>query len=464
MSTAVAQRIIAPQEGPQTKFCSCSADIAIYGGAAGGGKSYGLLLEMARHVNVPGYNAVIFRRTFPMIKNPGGLWDTSLELYPLIGSKPREHDAEHRFPAGPSIKMSHMQHEKNKLDWMGAQICGLGYDELTHFTKGQFFYMLSRNRSTCGVRPFVRATCNPHVGWVGEMLAWWIDQETGFPIPEHDGVIRWMVRRGDSLEWYDTGEEALRYCEKGMSPKSVTFIAADVTDNKILMQADPGYLANLHALPLFERMQLLKGNWKVMPTAGMFFQRAWFEEVPAAPAIAKRVRYWDRAATEPTDRTDPDWTVGCKMAMDDDGLFYVEDVVRFRGRPDEVLRTIRNTATQDGDECEVWLEQDPGQAGVVEVGVLARALATTGVSVYANKVTKKKVVRAKPLSAQCEAGNVKVVSGAWTKDWYEELEAFADRDELPDELKLGDEPKDDQVDATSGAYNVLVSGGDPSIS
>lgn len=465
MSTAVTQEpvIIAPQLGPQMRFTQSPADIAIYGGAAGGGKSYALLMEAVRNINVPGYGAVIFRRTFPMIKNTGGLWDTSLEIYPAIGSEPRESaPTEHRFPGGQTVRFAHMQHEKDKLGWQGSQIPFLGFDELTHFTKGQFFYMLSRNRSTCGIKPYVRATCNPSAdSWVAEFISWWIDQDSGFPIPERDGAIRWFVRKGDAMEWYDTRDEAMLRCGPGMEPKSLTFISAKVTDNKILMEADPGYLANLHALPLFERSQLLKGNWKVRPTAGMFFQRSWFKEVDAAPAGGRVVRYWDRAATEPTERTDPDWTVGCLMKRSDDDLYYVLDIVRFRGRPDEVRRKIVNTASQDGDAVQVWLEQDPGQAGVVDVSYLSRALA--GYQVYANKVTKDKVTRAKPFSAQSEAGNVMVVRGPWNRAWYEELEAFADEDELPDELKLAGESKKDQVDASDGAFNVLSGATTPRI-
>ncbi len=459
---AVPKRLLAPQEGPQTKFAETEADIAFYGGAAGGGKSYALLLEATRNVNVPGYGAVIFRRTYPEIKNEGGLWDTSMEIYPLIGSTPKESGLEHLFPGGQAIRFAHMQHEKDKLGWQGSQIPFIGWDELTHFSKGQFFYMMSRNRSTCGVKPYMRATCNPSASsWVAEFIAWWIDQETGFPIPERDGKIRWFVRKGDEIRWADNILEARLLCAPGQEPKTFTFISAKVTDNKILMEADPGYISNLHALPMFERMQLLKGNWKVRPTAGMFFQRQWFKIVEAAPVAGQVVRYWDRAATEPTERTDPDWTVGVKMLKAEDGLFYVLDIKRFRARPDGVRNAIVATASQDGEEVQQWLEQDPGQAGVAEIMYLTRALA--GYQVYANKVTEKKITRAKPFSAQCEAGNVVLVRAPWNAAFLDELESFSDRDELPDELKLEAEPKDDQVDGASGAFNALCRSSTPRV-
>jgi hypothetical protein len=123
-----------------------------------------------------------------MITNEGGLWDESNKIYPLLSAKQKETDHSWTFPAETVISFSHLQHEKNVLDWQGAQICFIGFDELTHFTERQFFYMLSRNRSTCGVKPYIRATTNPDAdSWVAEFISWWIDQETGLPIMERAG-------------------------------------------------------------------------------------------------------------------------------------------------------------------------------------------------------------------------------------------------------------------------------------
>src|SRR3954454_4436898 len=95
-------------------------------------------------------------------------------------------------------------------NWQGAQIALICFDELTHFRAHQFFYMVSRNRSTCGVRPYIRATCNPDAdSWVAEFLAWWIDPETGLPIPERAGVMRYYVRVSDKIIWADRPEELM---------------------------------------------------------------------------------------------------------------------------------------------------------------------------------------------------------------------------------------------------------------
>ena len=134
--------------------------------------------------------------------------------------------------------------------------------------------MLSRNRSTCGVKPYVRATCNPDAdSWVAKFISWWINPETGYPIPERSGKKRYMARVDDEVVWADTRKELLDKGIKADKVKSVTFIASTLADNKILMEKDPGYKANLEALPLVERERLLHGNWKIKPAAGLYFKR-----------------------------------------------------------------------------------------------------------------------------------------------------------------------------------------------
>lgn len=271
-------RVIRPQPGFQLKASATSADIAILGGAAGLGKTYILLLEFLRHKNNKNFGSVVFRRTSPQIKGEGGLWDTSMNIYPHVHAIPKTHSLEWKFPSGAKLKFSHMEHEKDKFDWQGTQIPLISFDELTHFTKSMFFYMLSRSRSTCGVTPYVRATCNPDPdSWVAEFISWWIDPETGFPIPERDGVIRYMARDGDSYIWGDSIDEvyekAKYFLEEAVNAsgapisafvKSVTFITGSIYENKELLGTNPEYLGNLLSQDAATVSALFKGNWKAV--------------------------------------------------------------------------------------------------------------------------------------------------------------------------------------------------------
>ena len=257
----------------QEIFLSSPADIAIYGGAAGGGKTWSLLVEPLRHVNNQKFGAVIFRRTLAEITKEGGMWDESQTLYSLFNARSNQTEHSHRFPAGAKISFAHLQYEKDLRDWLGAQIALLSFDQLETFSGTQFFYMFSRNRSASGIRPYIRGTCNPEPGWLAIFLDWWID-DAGYAIPERSGKIRWMVRENDITYWADTAEE-LKQAHPNSLPKSVTFILSTIYDNQILMQKDPGYLANLQALSRVDRARLLGdrrrgGNWKIRPAGRIY--------------------------------------------------------------------------------------------------------------------------------------------------------------------------------------------------
>jgi hypothetical protein len=268
-----------PQVGFQEMALSTPADIAIIGGSAGGGKTWLLEVEPCRHYNNSKFGGTIFRRTTTQIRAQGGLWDTSQQIYPLLRAEPRESVLEWKFESGARVKFAHLEHEKNVEDYQGAQIPYIGFDELTHFTERMFWYMVSRNRDPgCGVKPYMRATCNPDpASWVAKLIEWWIDPVTGFPIKERAGVMRYFTRDGDAIVWGDTKQEVIDKCphifnrpdllESDVNPqelvKSFTFIPGSIFDNKIFIKNDPGYLGNLLSLQPEEKARLLDGNWKI---------------------------------------------------------------------------------------------------------------------------------------------------------------------------------------------------------
>lgn len=435
--------LIEPQEGPQTDFLKCNADIVFYGGSAGGGKTYALLLECLYDVNNPKFGAVIFRRTTKQVTSEGGLWDTASELYSVLGAKPNQNSLSQIFPTGAKVTFAHMEHEKNRFDWQGSQIPLLGFDEITHFTWKQFSYMLSRNRSTSGAKSRIRGTCNPDPdAWVRRFIDWWIGPN-GLAIPERSGVIRYFVIEGEDVIWSDSSEELIEENSK-RKPKSFTFIRSSIYDNKILLESDPDYLSNLNALTRVERAQLKDGNWNIRQTAGTFFQRSDFEIVDAHPVGGTFVRAWDQAGTEKElkkNSDDPDWTVGFKMQKAKDGTFYCLGMERFRIDASKVDQRILNTATQDGKSVKIRLAQDPGQAGKSQARHQTKML--SGYIVKAKPVSGDKLVRAKPFASQVQAGNVKVVRGSWNEDFFKELESFPEG------------AHDDIVDAASDAFDEL---------
>ena len=269
---------IRPQKGYQTNFVCSKADIVIGGGSAGVGKTYGFFLDFSKYIPFKKYGGVIFRRLTPQITNEGGLWDTSEDLFNQFENPPRPSKGKltWRFSSGNKLKFSHLQYEKNKRHWQGSQISYLGFDELTHFTKSQFFYMLTRNRSTSGYRPVCRATTNPQGhGWVKDFISWWlypddydIEALAGFPIPERAGVLRYFTRyRGDYV-WGDSAIEVLDNLPADIAAKysihdikSVTFIPGQLDENEILLKLDPSYRGNLLAQDEETMERLLLGRW-----------------------------------------------------------------------------------------------------------------------------------------------------------------------------------------------------------
>lgn len=451
-------RIIKPQPGPQSAFMSNPAKIIIYGGAAGGGKSYGLLMSPLRYKNVPGFGCTIFRRNFNQIFSQGGLWDESMKIYQGIrGAEPKFARGQWWFRGKngeiiSKVTFAHIERDEDVHKWQGSQICEIGFDELTHFSEKTFFYMLSRNRSTCGVNPFVRATCNPDAdSWVANFIAWWIDPKTGYPIPERSGKIRYFVRRDEKLYWANTKEELwerfeLTTEEEKAEPCSVTFIMSTLDDNQELLRVNPQYKANLKAMTEVERERLLYGNWKIKAASGLFFKRSQVRILEAMPTdIVAVCRAWDIAATEEKKDGDPDYTSGVLMGKRANGSFVILDVINQRIKAGDVERLIYNTSVIDrnryGFQYTIRIPQDPGAAGKIVASNYVKML--SGFSVKVVPVSGSKALRATPFAAQWQNGNVDVMAGDWNEPYFTQLESFPESSH------------DDMVDASSDSFNEL---------
>jgi len=460
-----------PQPGPQEIALSSSADIVILGGANGGGKTWGLLFEPLRHVKNPEFGAVIFRRESPQITNQGGLWDESGKLYPGYreGGKapaPNQVTLSWTFPSGARVRFSHLQHTKDRFSWDGSQIPLIGFDQLESFEEIQFWFLLSRNRSTCGVKPYVRATCNPVPdddpvgGWLHRLVSWWIDEETGYARPDRAGVIRWFLRRNEELHWGATRAEVrARFPDADPDDvKSLTFVPAKLSDNPKLTEKDPGYHGWLMSLPLVERERRLAGNWKIKATKGKVFNREWFKSIlSAVPAdVTSWVRYWDKAGTEGGGK----FSAGVLVGKRANGRTVLANVVRGQWSALNRETIIKQTAESDRarfGNVEIWTEQEPGSGGKESAEATVRMLA--GFAVHSDRVTGDKVTRAGPLAAQVEAGNIDLLSplgepAAGTQ--VSALEAF-----LVEAQNFDGAGVCDQIDAASGAFNKVHGGPAP---
>jgi predicted phage terminase large subunit-like protein len=284
---------------------------------------------------------------------------------------------------------------------------------------------------------------------LADFLAWWIADD-GYAILDRVGKIRWMIRVNDVIIWGDTRSELTAKYPDSL-PKSVTFILSTVYDNKILLEKDPGYLANLQALSLVDRERLLGdpirgGNWKIKPSAGKVFNRSWFEIVDAVPAGGgTEVRNWDLAATE---RKTADYTASCKGKIVK-GVVYILDATNEQIDPARTDTTMKNTAAQDGKAVAVRFEQEGGASGKRDSYHIVTMLAgfdVRGVAPQGDKIT-----RAKPLAAQALAGNVKLLRGPWNDRWLNHMHGQPDL------------AHDDEMDAASGMYFELSGGGKTSI-
>ena len=451
-------RILKPQKGPQEKFLATPADICIYGGSAGGGKSFGLLMVPLRYKNVRGFNCTIFRRNFNQIFAQGGLWDESWKMYSQIpGAERKFGSASWTFSDSKGIQTSkvsfaHIERFEETESWQGTQICGLCFDELTHFSKETFFFMLSRNRSACGVKPFVRATCNPDANsWVADFISWWIDQDTGYAIPERSGKLRYFIRRDDEIYWANSREELckefnLQTDEEKKEPRSVTFIASSIYDNQELLKVNPQYLGNLKALSTVERERLLFGNWKIKPAAGLYFKRVqlgnFLEVIP--DDVVQWVRCWDLAATEKDEKGNPAYTAGVLMGKRKNGRYIVADVINKQMSASDVRNTVKLTAQADNarfHKVRIRIPQDPGQAGKEQAQSYIKMM--SGYDITAVVESGSKVDRATPMAAQWQAGNFDMVFGDWNSPYLDQLENFPD-------WKFKD-----MVDASANAFNEL---------
>lgn len=237
------KRILWCPQPKQQEMMSRPEYEALYGGAAGGGKSDYLVVEALRQVNNQFYRGIIFRREYPQLVD---LIDRSRELYKAAYPRARYNESGHvwKFPSGAKIYFASMQHEQDRLKYQGRHFDFIGFDELTHFTERQYTYLFSRARpSGPGTEVYVRATANP--GGIGH--GWVKSRFVSIATPGTRVVTEVVV--------HDPKGKEIKLS------KDRIFIPSSVFDNPALLENDPGYLASLAIMPEAERNALLYGDW-----------------------------------------------------------------------------------------------------------------------------------------------------------------------------------------------------------
>jgi predicted phage terminase large subunit-like protein len=399
---------------------------ALYGGAAGGGKSDALLMAALQYVDVPGYGALMLRRTFTDLNQTDALIPRSKEW--LSATDARWNENEHRwyFPSGATLTFGHLQHEDNKLQYQGAAFQFVGFDELTQFTETQYTYLFSRLRRLEGSRIPIRMRAASNPGGPGHD---WVKQRFGLyrPEGETDGPL---------------------VCHRPGWSGDRIFIPARLADNPSLDRDE--YLVEMMELDSTTREQLLNGDWDVR-APGTLFRREWFQVIDHVPEGCRWVRHWDLAATEPGQANpDPDWTAGLLLGRHPNGSWVVRHVARTRDRPEGVEKLIRHHASDDGRPVTVSIEQEPGSSGKATIAHYQRTVLSE-YEVRGLRSTGSKEERARPVSAKAEAGLITLVRGPWIGAFLEELEVFPS------------DAHDDQVDALSGAFIQLEQQGGVSL-
>lgn len=380
-------------------------------GAAGGGKSVGQLMAALQYVDIPGYSAILFRKTYADLSLPGALISISKEwLMPWVDRgeiKWSDKDKKYTFPSGATLSFGYLESANDCYRYQGAEFQYIGMDEVTHISPSNYRYLFSRMRRNTGINVPLRfrATSNPG---------------------------------GEYGEYYYQ-----RFFVEGPE-KGRIFIGATLEDNPYLDTEE--YEKALDELDPVMREQLRNGNWQVKETGDMF-HRSWFSTVPASniPQGASRVRFWDMASTDPSkrkkgqDKRNPDYTVGFKLAHYQ-GIYWIEDIIRVQKKPHETEELIKMTATLDGYSCAIRMEQEPGASGDMVIQHYERKV-LNGFDFQGVRSTGSKAERAKVPSSAAQAGRILIVDKCRNMlPFFDELDVFP----------YG--VKDDTVDGLSGSF------------
>lgn len=264
---------------PQMEFLAASEYEVLFGGAAGGGKSYAMVIDPLRYIDVSKFTAIIFRRTFPELES--SIIPAAKTIYYAAGATYHEQKKVFTFPSGATIRLGFMQHADDWSSYQGSPLCGQYFDELTNFLEVQYTQMGIWNRSECSVHPYRRASSNP--GGQGHS---WVKQRFIDTCPaQHDGEPRYSDL---ARMWWQPMKSGNTFWHKAPNGDWLTrkYIPSRVFDNEDLLQNNPHYLAQLLSLDKSRMKAYLEGDWDVFE--GQFFSM-WRRELHVVPPIRQEI-------------------------------------------------------------------------------------------------------------------------------------------------------------------------------
>jgi predicted phage terminase large subunit-like protein len=388
---------------------------ALYGGAAGGGKSDALLMGALQWVAVPSYSALVLRRTYSDLAKSGALMDRAKEWLYHTAARPKDGGKRWVFPSGSTLEFGYLDAETDKYQYQSAEYQYIAFDELTQFSEGQYTYLFSRLRKAegCEIPLRMRAGSNP--GGIGH---------------------EWVKRRFITPAWLIVDR---------------VFVPARLADNPYLDQK--AYLASLQELDPITRAQLLAGDWDAYE--GGRFHREWFRRFsedgqrfylhdPSGKQARLKAASWTFCTLDPaaTEKETSDYTAIEVFTVTDQRELLIRDVIREHLPIDAIIPRLWQV-------CQAW---HPFYVGIEGAGafmaLVKEARKTHGIPTVKllDTMNKSKLVRATPAINRSHAGQVYIPEQArWLDEFLAELVQFTGGERH--------DAHDDQVDAL--AYGVI---------
>lgn len=474
-----------PKSQKHYDFIWSDADITVFGGSAGSGKTWQGLCRFLRFINEPQYIGYVIRKTQASLKQ--GAFKTAIRLFTAWESKVKINrvDMTITFPSGAIIIFKGLDGTASIEYFQGQEISGALVDEATHIKYEEISWLMTRLRTNANVHPTVWFTCNPDPD---HFIAEWVDpylypKKTKITIDGHltdvggrvdpaiNGRKKWYYVIDGQWYWNDDREKLIEewkhlITDPNQKPMSFRFIGATFADNPVLVATQPAYINSLMNKPKVEKERLAYGNWYIREEGAGFWKQEWIKLIKTFPhpddphdKVEKRVRCWDLAYTVPHEANpDPDYTASVLMFRTKHGYYVVEHVVRARKRVGELYKYIAEVAKADYATYGIitqYIPEDPA-AGKVTYLFAKEFLRKRGIfvdKVNGNKLNSK-LERFKNFASASENGAVMVIDTShlkdpianWNEYYFTELEVFDG---------TRNTRHDDMVDATSDGFNVL---------